>query len=579
MSVEKYLFKRNGTQNFEVRVTVPKDLRHFYKATKRTRTTGESNPKKALDRSHAIIAEIKAEFDALRQTGEMTKAHVEHARWEHYVSSLEKEEQFRLLRLTDAEMDELYGHVLKEMKGDHEAAYEEMRFIEDLLANPREHRERYLAMLKRAAATGDTNLMRDQARAAIRALGVQPDETSPEFSTLAAHLVRSEIEVQKRLKEQDEGEFGGKPSDPVVVRPKSALPKAVPENMTMMKLYERFQREASGRATEDTWNANKYIVSLFAEWWGENRHIEELKKTHVRDWKEQLTRWPDRAAQRDVFKGLKFKDVIEKNKTAGVPTISDKTINNYLSALGAFGKWLRANDFIVDNITEGQYLDINNESIIKPFSSESLISLFNSKEFTTLSEKRGWRFFFPLVAIYTGARLGEIAQLHTADIKTAYGIDFFHITTLDSNEKKVKTKGSERVVPIHPELVRLGLMDYIAHRRSSGEKMLWEDQRKNARDQWSGMPSDFYQRLLKKVGVKTDKTHNFHSFRHNAADAMRLGGYLDEQFNIILGHTKATATQRYGIVTEGNIRSRKDMIESMVYPDLDLKHLYIVAPE
>jgi site-specific recombinase XerD len=44
--------------------------------------------------------------------------------------------------------------------------------------------------------------------------------------------------------------------------------------------------------------------------------------------------------------------------------------------------------------------------------------------------------------------------------------------------------------------------------------------------------------------AKVDKTVNFHGLRHGIANAFRNAGYLDEQFNMLLGHTKATTTGR-----------------------------------
>jgi integrase len=53
------------------------------------------------------------------------------------------------------------------------------------------------------------------------------------------------------------------------------------------------------------------------------------------------------------------------------------------------------------------------------------------------------------------------------------------------------------------------------------------------------------------IGAKVDKSVNFHSFHHGIADAVRNAGYLDEQFNMLLGHTKATTMGTYGIVPQG----------------------------
>ena len=61
---------------------------------------------------------------------------------------------------------------------------------------------------------------------------------------------------------------------------------------------------------------------------------------------------------------------------------------------------------------------------------------------------------------------------------------------------------------------------------------------------------------------------NFHSFRHGIADAFRSAGYLDEQFNVLLGHTKATTTGTYGIVPQGILSERVKMIEAVRFDRL-----------
>ena len=43
---------------------------------------------------------------------------------------------------------------------------------------------------------------------------------------------------------------------------------------------------------------------------------------------------------------------------------------------------------------------------------------------------------------------------------------------------------------------------------------------------------------------------------------------MDEQFNMLLGHTKATTTGRYGILLEGILSERVKMIEAVAFPGL-----------
>ena len=91
-------------------------------------------------------------------------------------------------------------------------------------------------------------------------------------------------------------------------------------------------------------------------------------------------------------------------------------------------------------------------------------------------------FWMPLVALFSGARMEEIGQLLTSDIKRDRGVPYFHITTLADDEdedagskqqpagvagqqKSLKTEAARRCVPVHPTLIAIGFLDFVARRR------------------------------------------------------------------------------------------------------------------
>jgi integrase len=119
------------------------------------------------------------------------------------------------------------------------------------------------------------------------------------------------------------------------------------------------------------------------------------------------------------------------------------------------------------------------------------------------------------------------------------------------------------VVPVHPELVKLGFINYHAAMKGRGEAQLFPQLKPDARGFFSGEASTFFNDYFRAIGVKADKRVNFHSFRHGIADAFRAAGYLDEQFGVLLGHSKATTTGRYGIMPEGVLSERVKMIEAV----------------
>lgn len=87
------------------------------------------------------------------------------------------------------------------------------------------------------------------------------------------------------------------------------------------------------------------------------------------------------------------------------------------------------------------------------------------------------RYWLPLVALYTGARPRELCQINPqVDCGLHEGIPFFLIsekTAADDGVVKTVKTGEERWVPIHPELVRLGFLNYVDKVKEQGARRLF----------------------------------------------------------------------------------------------------------
>lgn len=111
-----------------------------------------------------------------------------------------------------------------------------------------------------------------------------------------------------------------------------------------------------------------------------------------------------------------------------------------------------------------------------PFSTSELHTIFSSSIYTQGERPRAGAgeaaYWIPLIALWTGARLEEIGQLHIADIQQELGIHFLHITN-EGGGKRVKTASSRRRVPIHPELIRYGLLEYVETLKNAHQTRLF----------------------------------------------------------------------------------------------------------
>src|SRR5207302_10507631 len=76
-----------------------------------------------------------------------------------------------------------------------------------------------------------------------------------------------------------------------------------------------------------------------------------------------------------------------------------------------------------------------------------------------LSENDPFKRWVPWIGAYTGARLSEICQLRREDVLQTDGI---WCVKFLAEAGQLKNRNSERAVPLHPALVKSGLLEFVA---------------------------------------------------------------------------------------------------------------------
>lgn len=589
MSIATNIQKRPGRSSYYVRVGVPLGLQPVLKRKEIWKSLSTSDPKLARDRAAPVIASFRSRFANLEQRRAPTAADLQGAVWSHYEGELEHDRKGRMTLPTAATIDAAKSRLAADIEAGRVewsddplvqlGATLDLVVMRDAAKWDRERRAVQLATVREHLANGETGSIEWAADDVIQRERLLIDKGTPAYRDLCQRLQRTQVEALERAAERDAGNWAGVPADAIVVPPDLTMGKkfALPGE-SIMELYDRFKAEKIGSARPDTWDQNRKIVKLFAEFIGETSHVSVITRKAVRNWKHELARWPVKAADTKAFEGMSFRKIIEANATVKKPPIKDKTRNKYLAALGSFATWLLQNEYIDADVMTGMYLEIDKRKReVYPYSADQLKTIFTSPLFSTCMGDdqeskpgnvaiRDWRYWMPWIALYSGARLGEIAQMLTDDLHELHGVWIFHITEEGSEEKSTKTGGSMRVVPVHSKLIELGLLDYHAAIVERGETRLFPEIEQDARGYFSGEPSAFFNDYFRKIGVKVDRKRNFHSFRHGIADAFRAAGYLDEQFNVLLGHTKATTTGKYGILPQGILSHRVEMIEAISFP-------------
>lgn len=134
-----------------------------------------------------------------------------------------------------------------------------------------------------------------------------------------------------------------------------------------------------------------------------------------------------------------------------------------------------------------------------------------------------------------------MGQLRKEDIKQSDNTWCINITD-EAEGASLKTHSSRRAIPIHPELVRIGFIEY-AHLQ---KERIFPGLKVDSHKSLTGNFSKWWGRYARAViGIK-DKRKVFHSFRHSFKDACRNSGIHQEIHDAFTGHAGSNVGSSYG---------------------------------
>ena len=180
-----------------------------------------------------------------------------------------------------------------------------------------------------------------------------------------------------------------------------------------------------------------------------------------------------------------------------------------------------------------------------------------------------------LLALYSGARCGELAQLTVRDIQLKEGVWCLSIN--DEGDKRVKTSAGIRHCPIHPQLLKAGFIEYIEYLKEHGFTHVLPYPNQNATDvaqrcsKWycgTYRPSH-----LPESWVIENKV--LHSFRHTFINrAIRELDLPLHQVQSIVGHESSNMgeTKRYA-KGQYKVEDLSSVMKGFSYEDVDLGYL------
>ncbi|MEP7350851.1 MAG: site-specific integrase [Sphingorhabdus sp.] len=360
---------------------------------------------------------------------------------------------------------------------------------------------------------------------------------------------------------------------------------------TLTNAYDRYLGDPTFSWSETTRQAYETTRSLVVSILGENMAIASVSRSEVRQLIDVLQHLPRNAVK--LFPKLSPREASDLARSrADVERISAANANAYLGRFSNFMNWCVREELIDRNPARGLRLpdDVAKRDKRHPFSPQQLKLIFHAPLFIGCQDgDRGYakvgtvrpqnaRYWVPLIGIHSGMRLNEICQLDTTDIRAVEGIDCICITTsslVGSTDKKLKTSGSERLIPLHPTLIELGLVDYADKKRREGIAKLFHEIDAGVRGVRAVAFSKWFTQFLESIGARRDRT-SYHSFRHNFRDELRAAR-VDHDVSMALGgwvggaSQPSAASENYG--SGYRVALLQEGINSLRFMDIDLSHL------
>lgn len=347
--------------------------------------------------------------------------------------------------------------------------------------------------------------------------------------------------------------------------------------MTLRELIERFEGDrARSTLTETTRDGYRIVFRALGEVLGETKPVREITREDCRRVAGIICSLPPNATKR--LPGLSLEQAVAAAKERGLPPLHVKTATKYVNNLSALFNWAEYEEYVERNPARRLGAVGTPSKTIKRrvgFDIDQLNWIFHAPFYldAATQSNRGGRFWVPLLGLWTGMRLGECVLLRTDDVTRIDGVDVILVRGDEEGDKRLKTTASERVIPIHSELEKIGFLKYVDARRRSNEIHLLPELPKGKGGYYSDPFQKWFSRFLTRIGVKTPKT-SFHSFRYSFRRALDDADISVERVRVLGGWARGGGTENmYGSGYRASALAEE--IEKVRYDGLDLSHLHV----
>ncbi len=435
-----------------------------------------------------------------------------------------------------------------------------------------------LPAAKEALARGNVNFIRYELNALLQVFQINLDPACADYRKVALAVIKAFVRALEDVGARHRGEAIDSPK---LIEPSSKTPASGCSLRAAYEGWDKMEQRPISTRMEFSRGIDRFI-ELHGDF-----DVGEINKRHVREFRDAAQLVPKHRP--GTLRKACLPELVEwTRKNPGTVCIAAATINKWLTCLQGVLNWARRNGVIPDEVpwadpVAGMRLK-EPRSKRRPWEPEELSLLFGSSIYRLGERPVGGKgeaaYWLPLLALFSGARLNELAPMCANDVKLdpSSGVHFMTVVEDDETGRSVKTENSLRAIPIHPELCRIGFLKFVDHRRKAdGQRArLFPDIRQNSKGNYGAAFSQWFGRYKQSLGID-NKSSVFHSFRHGFKDVLRAAGVNEDINDALTGHSGGNTVARgYGsddMVRRFGFSKLNAALEKAQYPGLDLSAL------
>lgn len=365
-----------------------------------------------------------------------------------------------------------------------------------------------------------------------------------------------------------------------VCRPQQAKPQPKSDAQPRIETYSASTKAVAARLMAQKRKAGMSeamilqmtkVFDLFREITGV-QDMRQLRQHHLAVFVDILEQLPQSYRKSPKDRGKPIRQIIADAKGPEVRRLSATTINRNLDYLGQLFTKARAEGVpSVGNLDLGalrQRKALRERDERPAFTADDVQKLFAHPVWHGWKDKIRWQepglqlvqdglYWVPLIAALTGARREEIAALKAAEITVIDGLPALIIAP--NANRGLKSLTAKRDLPLHPQLVDLGLSDYAARQiaRHGPQADLFPDLRPRKGTGFGGRLDYRFRKLVQTRLNGNPDGKVFHSLRHYVATQLgRIADLPEAVRKDIMGHAGGSITsERYSETTPLTVKA------------------------